>query len=123
MDNLTVNLGDLDLKEVVSAAILKALTDKQKEILIKDSLTFLLSQDKNSSYYGDKISPLQRAFRASVEEVAKEIITATLKEDTDIKAKISKLISDAVERIYTNDRDTTVKRIADKIIEGLTTDR
>jgi hypothetical protein len=66
---------------------------------------------------------LQRAFRASVEEVAKEIITATLKEDTDIKAKISKLISDAVERIYTNDRDTTVKRIADKIIEGLTTDR
>lgn len=78
----------------------------------------MMTPDRNS--YSKSETPLQYAFRNAMRTVAEDECVKILSEDKTVTENIQGLIRDAVNKIFTDGRDATVGKIADKIIEGLT---
>lgn len=117
---MEVKLDNLNFQEVFSAAILQSLDNGKKEELIKGAIQSLMTKNGNS--YSSK-TPLQEAFERALYERAKDYIASYIDTDPTVKKAILDLINDAVVKITTDAREKTVGKIAEKIIEGLYSDK
>ncbi len=117
---MEIKLDDFNFKNAVSEAILKSLDETKREQLIKSALEYLLT--KSTSSY-NKTSPLEDAFRSAVMQETREITVQYLKDNAEFNTVIQGIIAEAVQKIATDSRANVVGKIADKIIEGLYSDR
>lgn len=119
---MEIKLDTVDFKEVFNAAIIKTLDEEKKNALIQGALNHLTTRPDNNGYRKGK-TPIEDAFEMALNQVAREKIEEFLKTDESINKTIEKLISDAVSKINGDRRENTVSKIADKIIEGLYSDK
>ena len=117
---MQVKLDAVDFQEVFTAAILQSLDEGKKEELIKGALTFLLN--KSSDSYSKK-SPLQDAFETALRAETITFAREYISKDETLKESIQGLIQESVLKITTDAREKTVDKIAEKIIEGLYSDK
>lgn len=109
------------MKDVVSSAILKSLDDEQRNHLIQGAITHLLTPQSTGNYYGNKnVSPLTDAFNHAVEKVANKIATDMLENDPQVRLKIQELIVAAFDKVFNDNREQTVSKIADAVVKGMT---
>lgn len=117
---MEIKLDNLNFQEVFTAAIMQTLDADKKEQLIKGALQFLLS--KTNDRYNNK-TPLQDAFEIALRAETINVARDYLKDNEEVKAALEGLIVDAVKKITTDAREQTVDKLADKIIEGLYSDK
>jgi hypothetical protein len=117
---MEIKLDSINFQEVFTAAIMQSLDSDKKEQLIKGALQFLIT--KPSSGYQSK-SPIQDAFEMALRAETIQVARDYLKNSEEVTKALEGLIVDAVKKITTDARDKTVDKIADKIIEGLYSDK
>ena len=120
---MKIELENINMQELFSAALLQAMSEEQRGILIKDAIQFLMTPKDGGSFYGSKITPLQEAFRVAIRDVAQKDIADYLTTDVKVKEAIMGLIKDAVEKMVNDNRQQTVNTLCEKIIEGLYKDK
>lgn len=113
---MQVNLESIDFKEIFSAAIVDKLDKESKDTLIKQALHYLLTP---SAYGYGRLTPMQEAYNNALRYKAEEYVKEFIDSDTSIKETIKGIITDAVNKIMTDNREKTVSKVAEKIIEGL----
>jgi hypothetical protein len=107
---------------LVGAAILQTVTQENRDVLIQEAVTHLLTTDKSYSYGGRQRSPLQNAFDYAVEQKAKEVIGQTL--DGVLSEKVKEVVEEALVKAFAEERkDKLVQNIADAIIKGFSVER
>lgn len=113
---MEIKLNDLNFQEVFTAAIMQSLDNDKKEELIKGALQYLMTK---GSGYNDKKTPLQEAFEIALRSETINVAKEYLSNNAEIKEVLNGIIRDAVTKIATDNREKTVEKVADKIIEGL----
>lgn len=116
-----IKLDGIDFKEIFTAAVFKALGDESQKLLLQGAIASLM--EKNDSRYGGGKTKLQELFESALHSAARDHIVKLLNEDPTVQDTINDLIKQAVYNISTKNRETTVSKIADKIIEGLSPER
>jgi hypothetical protein len=110
------------LHDVVSAAILRSLDERQREDMIKAAIASLLTP--KDSYGGSRrATPLQDAFFSAMRTVAERICTETLANDAAVAVRIKALIAEALERVLVDKRENMIDKLAVAIAAGLAYDR
>lgn len=108
---------DTDMvKNLFGEALLASLDQNKREILIKNALQHLMSKGSES---WNRVTPLEQAFNHAVSEVAKQIASELLTNDTVIQDKIRSLLNEALVRVLETNREQTVNKLAAAITEGL----
>jgi hypothetical protein len=115
---MEIKLTDEQLHGLVSEAILRALDENQRNILIQNAIAVLLAPKKDS--YGYKITtPLQDAFNNAIAVVSQRIASETMLNDENVKAKMRGLLDEAMDRVFDKDREKHVQRVADSISSAM----
>jgi len=112
-----INLEQMGLHSVISAAILAALDQQSRELLIKGALEHLLTP--GAGYSGKQASPLEDAFKHALNRLAFQLAEETLANDAAVKDKIQGLLSEAMETVFVTNREKTVTKIAESITEAM----
>lgn len=118
----TINLSPEAISSAISGAILGSLDAKTREDLIRQSLEHLLTPKKDSSWHGQKLSPLQEAFNIAVTSLARDEVKKNLETNQKVRSEIEKLVSDAFTKIFTTKRDEVVNKMADAFVQGMKID-
>jgi hypothetical protein len=100
-------IDDAIMQEVVSTAILKAMTDESRSSLVQQAIASLLSpEDTNSrGYSSDKRSRLQKMFEGAVRDVALVEVKKALEEDERVRTTIREMVAKGLEHALENDTD------------------
>lgn len=117
---MEIKLDNLNFQEVFTAAIMQTLDAEKKDQLIKGAMQFLLSKPGNSY---SSTTPLQDAFQSALREETTKVAREYLNSNQEIQKSLEGLIVDAVKNITVDAREKTVQKIAEKIIEGLYSDK
>ncbi len=118
---MEIKLDNVNFQDVFTAAILQTLDTEKKEQLIKGALQYLMSQPNNK--YGNNKTPLQESFETALRAETITFAREYLKDNKEVQSALEGLIVDAVKKITVDARDKTVDKLADKIIEGLYSDK
>lgn len=114
---LRIDLPEELVKKVASEAILNAITEDQRQTLIRDAVAYLLTPEDRG--YGRRESPITLAFHDGVRSVAIRVAMDMFEKDETIKTKIRELLNEALEKVMNANRDKTVERLANAITEGM----
>jgi len=112
---MKIELTDEQLTGLVSVAILQAIDQGQRDVLIKEALQYLLSP--KSDGYGRARSPLQEAFDLAVETTCRQMVLEMFREDANIRETLQALIIEGYHRALA-DREPLVNSIAESIARG-----
>lgn len=96
---MKIELSEENLKSVVSEAIMNSLSLEQRNVLIQNAISYLLTPTSNS-LYDQKKSPMQEAFNNAISQVAREVVTEEMKSNSEIKLKIKELMANAIEKMF-----------------------
>ncbi len=91
---MDLKLDPESLKEIVSAAILQHLDASKREILIKDTIKFLMAPDTATYGNNKKTTPIEDAFHYASQQVAREIVEAEIKKP-EVRSIIEKAVTAA----------------------------
>jgi predicted YcjX-like family ATPase len=120
---MKLDLNDDQLQSVVAAALMHHIDQDKRDLLIKDALQYLITP-KDSAYGSrEKVSPLVQAFRSAMDTVATAMIRKDLEGNEQVAQAIKGLIAEAVHKMEHDNREQTVSRLAQKIVEGIYADR
>lgn len=109
-----INLPEDQMQQIVSAAILQTVTAENRDILIKDAITRLITPE--SSGYGKKLSLLQIAFNNAIHAQAEKIIADTLDTDEQIKTLIKDIVTEAFDKAFNSEkRESLILSMASSI--------
>ena len=104
---------DIDLvRDTAAAAIVEAIGKEGRERLVKDAVSYLLTNHRD--YRGNVMekSPIEQAFQGAIMQVAREVISQELAKDSTIREKIRKVVEEAAMRMFDLDRDKLVDGMA-----------
>jgi hypothetical protein len=103
------------LREVVAAAIVSHVSAAERETIMIAAVKHLL-EPSASGRYGEKgPSPMQAAFNAAAEQIAREEARTYLAGNEDFKANLRAVINDALAQAFDEKREATVARMASAI--------
>ena len=121
---MNIDIPKDQLSQIVSAAILNAITPENKEVLIKEAIAALIEPKKDSVYrHGPPRSALQDAFENAVRLIACDIVREELKVNEPLRGQIKRLVQDAMDRVMSADRyPSLVDRLAESIAVAMTHD-
>ena len=119
---MNLNLDDAQLKDLIGEALLRSLDQAGRDVLIKDAIAHLVTPTK-SAYNNTSESPLQMVFHQAVITVTREVIAAQLKENEVIKTAVDSLIMEAVQRVFVDQREKTIEKVTNSIVEALKIDK
>ncbi|HKX46205.1 MAG TPA: hypothetical protein VJP77_05845 [Planctomycetota bacterium] len=116
---VSLNLDNEQLKQVVAGAVLSALSPESRESLIAEAVKGLLVMDeKNSGYYGERTSPLQRAFMGACEKIAREQCEVEMRKPENM-ARITAIASKGIEAALEKQAATIAANLGDVIVKAL----
>lgn len=116
---MELKLSDDQLKSLVSEAILNAINQEQRAILIKEAIQHLLQPKDGSGYHGQRMSPLQDSFNIAVQRVAHDICRDALENNADIKEQIRALVAESFRKALVDERSSTVERVTEGIVRAM----
>lgn len=115
---MKLDVSDDQLAGFVSAAILGAVSEAQRDELIKDAIRFLLTpSDKSRGYGYTRRTPLQDAFDIAVEGVCREMVKEMFQKDEAVRREIKKVITEGYQRALA-DHEPLISAIAASIAKG-----
>lgn len=124
MGDLKITLEEEQVKEVVSAAVLKLFSEEKRDTLMKAAVAHLLTPTKGNNYnYGQgAASPLEDAFLGAVNTATRQWFHERLTspdEDTPEKKMLHDALSEVVVRMFTGDnRDTVIDTLTEGVVEA-----
>jgi hypothetical protein len=118
---MKITLEEEQVKEVVSAAVLKLFNEEQRDTLMKSAVAHLLTptENNNRGYGRNAASPLEDAFLNAVDSATRKWFHERLTspdEDTPEKKMLHDALSEVVQRMFTGDNRATV---IDTLTEGV----
>ena len=111
---------EINLKEfegIFEKAILQAMDQEKKDILIQGALESLLK--KSTDRYDHGKSELEKIFEQSLSQVARVFITERFKEDKKLIDQIDILFKDIIKRVMETERDQTIQKMVNILIDGM----
>lgn len=114
---MNVQLDPKMVSELAAAAIMTTLSAEQRNILISNAIQYLLTPAGTG--YNKQSSPIESAFNEALRRHAVIVAEQMLEGDDVIKGKLQQLISEAVHKLFTDNRDATIGRVVQSITEGL----
>jgi hypothetical protein len=118
MPGLQVDLPIEMLKQIASEAILNAISPEQRDTLVRNAVAYLVTPPENRSY-GPSYSPITQAFHDGIRSVAIRIAMEMFEKDETVRLKIRELLNEALEKVMVANREKTVQRIGEAIVDGM----
>lgn len=116
---MELKLNEEKIKELLSGAILKELGENQRDVLIAQSISYLLSEQKRGEgYYAEKFIPLHEAFNKAVKCVANKVVLEYVENNEEIKQKIKDLFAEGAEQLFTKHREKILEAMAEAFARG-----
>lgn len=116
---MDIKIDSTLMREVVSSAIMTSISQEQRNILITNAVKHLLTPKESAGYGRQSQSPLEEAFNDAMRLNARRLAEELLQQDTGIQTQLRELITEAVLKLMTNNREATVDKIAAAIAEGI----
>lgn len=114
---IEVNFDQAALHDLVSKWVLEQMSGEQREKVLQQAITYLMTPPESSSYNRNPPSPLQVAFNNSLTGVMHDVARKMVEEDPTVRESIQKLMGEALEGfLHTNwsdKKDSFVKAMAD----------
>lgn len=120
MSDITLKLDPVAMREATSQAIMGVLTAEVRTELIQSAIRQMLNPSKNSWEKGQ--SPIEVAFLAAANQVAREVALEVVKADEGMKVKLKELLEQAAAKILQTDTDKLAERMADSFVNSLRRD-
>lgn len=117
MASMQIELDPIALREATSQAIMGILSPEMKTKMIETAITALLNKSTETWDYG--ATPLQKAFNAAVEQVAREVAVQYIANDKTIKPQLEHLVAKTVTKVFSLDQDNLAERMADAFVDGI----
>lgn len=116
----TISLDSEALAVVASKAIFDQLPDEQREKILKQAVTFLLTPDtRNRSYGVPGTTPLQDAFNTAIREAAFKAVREQVENDPDLNDAIRKLLGPLIDGALKGEAEHYNNTLADKLGEAI----
>lgn len=115
---MEVKLDSVEFETIFQAAVLAALTDKQKDTMITAGLSALMKRNE----YGSKQTMLEGIFQEALRSKTVEMIKDWIETESTLLDAIKSLVTEAVEKMITTKREEMLKSITENIIKALTND-
>lgn len=109
---MDLRLNPEQFEQLVSAVIMQQLTPEQREEILKNAITHLLTKRPESPYSSHKVSPLQEAFNTAIGNLAYRFAREWLEAQPNAQQQITDLVAEAYQQAMRGDRATMVDRIA-----------
>lgn len=117
---MEIKLDDNAIRQAVNEAILRSLDDAKRETLIGAAIKTLLDAPiKNNSYGERSMAPIQRIFEEEVYQFARKSIQQKLDFDGAFKARLAKIMSDALDKAFSEDNSELLNNITKLMTESL----
>jgi hypothetical protein len=117
---LSVNIGDENLKKLISEAVLQAIGPEARDALIKEALEKLVMPTELEQRYGvPKKGPsvIERSFSHAVSSVGSDVVHELVKNDPEIRKLVETLVRDTLLAFLK--REDAGDRVATAIWEGI----
>ncbi len=106
---------------IVGTSVMQAITNENRDVLVKEAITHLLTPEKHSAYGGNR-TPLQEAFDIALAEKAREFVRAEL--DGKIGDQVQEIVKDSIVKAFDSERrETLVANLADAIVKAFRIDK
>ncbi len=110
---LNLNIDSDALGLMIGGAVMDQITPEQRDLLIKTAITHLLNPEPSYSGNAGTASPLQKAFNRAVEQFATKYATEQLADHQEFQKQVRQMFEEAAQRVFVNDREKIVGKIAD----------
>lgn len=117
MTEIKLEISPENLKTAVAESLLLSMSGDQKESLIKQAIIYLLTPGKG--YGSDKATPIEDAFKNAISGVAHQIAREMLADAPEVKEKISAVLADSFTYALETQREATVEKIGNSIVEAM----
>jgi hypothetical protein len=94
-----MTLNDSAMNAIFSAAVMQAMSQENKDALIKDAIVHLTEEKKNSWGRPDP-SALKTAFNQAAEKVAYQHLAAMLENDEGFTTQIKAMVVEATNKVF-----------------------
>jgi uncharacterized membrane-anchored protein YjiN (DUF445 family) len=116
---MEIKIEQEKVQAIISQAILKELGENQRDMLIAQAIEYLLKeQASGSGYSSTKFIPLHQAFNSAVAHSAQKVARELVENDEQIQAKLKALLTEAMEKVFNEKRETMVDSMAAAFIKG-----
>lgn len=117
---MKVDIPEEQWGAMVGAAVMSAITDENRDTLVKEAITHLLTPEKNHTY-GRNRSPLQQAFDCAVANEARKCVADQL--DSELGGKVSQIVQEAIAKAFADERRLKlIDNISDSIVKAFRVD-
>lgn len=117
---MEIKIDDYAIRQAVNEAILRSLDDAKREALIGAAIKTLLDAPIKQNAYGERsMAPIQRIFEEEVYGFARKSVQQKLDNDGAFKERISKIISSALDKAFSDDNSELLNNITKLITESL----
>lgn len=117
MPDISIELKDDQLGQVLGAHIVASISEGQRDKLITDSLAYLLRPEKQS-YGAPSKSPLQYAFDNALSRLCAQVVQEMVANDDEMMAKVREAVRASFEAVLEHD-DTLRENIGRAIASTL----
>jgi len=117
MSTLSVQLDEAALKAATIQAINGVLSPETKEKLIEQAIVNILKPSNNSWERGT--SPLDNIFQSAVLQVAKEEAEKIIKNDENLRARITSLLQVVTEKMLDTNPEKLAYDLADAFVSQI----
>ncbi len=119
---MDIKIGEDQLSAYLHEAVVKALGEDSKALIISQVVSYLTTKPQSSSYDRTPSSPLMQAMNTAAMRVADKYIVDKMENDPDFKKQLDDLMKSAIEQVFVRKEDIAA-RMAEAMRKVLTGDR
>lgn len=119
MADFNLKLDENSLKQLAAESILAQLSDENRQDILKQAVSYLLTPKESRGYGSSGKTPLQESFETEIGRLSMHVAAEVLGEMPEVKEKLKTMMVEAVERAFEQNRETTVGRLADALVSAM----
>jgi hypothetical protein len=112
---MEIKLDPGSIQGIVEQAILSQLSAEQREKVLAQAVTALMTPQESSMGYRKTSTPLQEAFDTAVRQVAATEVRKIIEEDSEARQKILELVGVSIAEVCKGNYDGLPERIGEAI--------
>ena len=99
---MDVKLEGAELSTLLHTALLQALGEKGREMIVQNAVTYLTTR-RNEGYGRGSGSPLEEMMQTAARDVARKFIEEMVANDQAFRAKMQSVFAEAAERAFSKE--------------------
>ena len=115
---IEVNFDQDALHDLISKWVLEQMSTEQREKVLQQAITYLMTPPESSTYNRNPPSPLQDAFNASLNRVMHDVARGMVEDDPAIREAIQNLLGEALEEFLHGDEGDRKREFIKKMGEA-----